>query len=203
MLVHAVRLLLEAHPELVAIKLDATSAFNSVNRQPMMNELKTHFPGLAPFFERMYLAFPAGDKGPRILFGCKDGKIRVIWSREGTTQGDPGGPLLFALAIQPALEEIQAKLGSEGHVLAYLDDVFLLVPAPQAAHSLRVAEEALGQRCGLRLKLSKCKIFDPAGGRVRGPDFEKGGRFFDVPQSTRGLLVVGGPVGSSGHQAQT
>ena len=51
----------------------------------MMNELKTHFPGLAPFFERMYLDFPAGDKGPRILLGCKDGKVRVIWSREGTT----------------------------------------------------------------------------------------------------------------------
>ena len=58
MLVHAVRLLLETHPELVAIKLDATNAFNSVNRQPLMNELKTHFPGLAPFFERMCLDFP-------------------------------------------------------------------------------------------------------------------------------------------------
>ena len=91
----------------------------------------------------------------------------MIWSREGTTQGDPGGPLLFALAMQPALEEIQTQLGSEAHVLAYLDDVFLLVPAPQAAHSLRVAEEALRQRCGLMIKLSKCKIFDPAGGRVR------------------------------------
>ena len=63
--------------------------------------------------------------------------------------------MLFALAIQPALEEIQAKLGSEAYVLAYLDDVFLLVPAPQAAHSLRVAEEALRQRCGLMIKLSK------------------------------------------------
>ena len=58
MVVHAVRLLLETHPELVAIKLDATNAFNSVNRQPMMNELKTHFPGLALSFERMYLGFP-------------------------------------------------------------------------------------------------------------------------------------------------
>ncbi len=143
----------------------------------MMHELKTHFPGLAPFFERMYLDFPQEDKGPRILFGRKDGKVRVIWSREGTTQGDPGGPLLFALAMQPALEEIQTQLGSEAHVLAYLDDVFLLVPAPQAAHSLRVAEEALRQRCGLTIKMSKCEIYDPAGGRVRGPGFEKGGRF--------------------------
>ena len=110
----------------------------------MMNELEAHFPG----FERTHLDFPEGDKGPRILFGCKDGKVRVIWSREGTTQGDPGGPLLFALAMQPALGEIRAKLGSEAYVLAYLDDVFLLVPAPQAAHSLLVAEEALRQRCG-------------------------------------------------------
>ena len=111
--------------------------------------------------------------------------------------------MLFALAMQPALEEIQTQLGSEAHVLAYLDDVFLLVPAPQAAHSLRVAEEALRLRCGLTIKLTKCKIYDPAGGRICGPDFEKGSRFFEVPRSSSGLLVVGGPVGSSEHHMQT
>ena len=110
--------------------------------------------------------------------------------------------MLFALAMQPALEEIQTQLGSEAHVLAYLDDVFLLVPAPQAALSLRVAEEALRLRCGLTIKLSKCKTYDLAGARVRGPDFEKGVRFLEVPRSASGPLV-GGPVGSPEHQAQT
>ena len=76
----------------------------------MLAELRKHFAGLSRFFSRMYLGAAEGDAGPRVLFGCRDGRVRVIWSREGTTQGDPGGPLLFALATQPALEAIQAAV---------------------------------------------------------------------------------------------
>ena len=121
------RLLLRVHPDYVAIKLDAKNAFNSISRSCMLQQLHENFPGLHHFFNNTYRSFQKGDEGPRILFGCKDGKVRVIWSRQGTTQGDPGGPMLFALGLHPALEALQRELGSEAYILASLDDIIILL----------------------------------------------------------------------------
>ena len=48
----------------------------------------------------------------------------MIWSREGTTQGDPGGPLLFALAMMvpgAALAQHDHEHGDHFDVLVYTD----------------------------------------------------------------------------------
>ena len=126
MLAHAVRLLLQIHPSFCALKLDCRNAFNEICRWTALRQLKQHLPGLFRFAFRMYAG--GTEPGPRLLFGLKDGRVRIIWSRQGPQQGDPGGPSLFALALHPALHALQARLGQEVYVLALSGDILCRLP---------------------------------------------------------------------------
>jgi len=44
----------------------------------------------------------------------------TVWSVEGAQQGDPLGPLLFCMTIQPLLQSLSSELAA-----AYMDDVTL------------------------------------------------------------------------------
>ena len=57
--------------------------------------------------------------------------------------------MLFAMALHPALQLIQEALGQEVYVLAYLDDIFLLVPTASVAHALRTTRQVLMSNCNL------------------------------------------------------
>ena len=49
--------------------------------------------------------------------------------------------MFFSLALHPALHALQAAVGQEVFVLAYLDDVFLLVPHGQVQGCLLHAKD--------------------------------------------------------------
>jgi len=175
MLAHAVRLLLEVCPGLCVLKLDSRNAFNEICRFRMLSELRRHVPELFRWAYRMY-GNPA-EPGPRLLFGLRDGQVRVIWSRQGPQQGDPGGPALFALALHPALHALQARLGQEVYILAFSDDILILVPYGQVKRALLTAKDTLQEECGLTLQPGKCVVFDPTPGREPEPEFRRGGRW--------------------------
>ena len=78
---------------------DFENAFNTVDREKFLREVHHHLPGLARWAEWCY-------GGPSKLFF--DGA--VVSSEVGVQQGDPLGPLFFALALQPVLQQLHQYL---------------------------------------------------------------------------------------------
>ena len=66
------------------LKLDFANAFNTVNRQAFITEVRNRFPSLAPWVEFCY------SSPSQLVFGS-----HIISSETGVQRGDPFGPLLF------------------------------------------------------------------------------------------------------------
>ena len=89
--------------------VDASNAFNSLNRQAALLNVQHLCPTFAPLLTNCY-------REPSPLF--VDGS--TLWSEEGTTQGDPLAMPFYALATIPLIK-IQAKI-SDTKQIWYADD---------------------------------------------------------------------------------
>ena len=99
------------HPDKVILRLDFRNAFNLVDRAAMLRAVRQDLPGLTCWTDWCY------SHHSRLLYAGE-----TIASTCGVQQGDPLGPLLFSLALQPAL------VAARGHCdvcFAYLDDVVM------------------------------------------------------------------------------
>ena len=132
----------------VLLKLDLRNAFNSVSRQAVLREVRSRFPELACWADWTY------GQSSRLRFGP-----HVVHSTCGVQQGDPLGPLLFSLALQPAL-----TAAVEGATLdlcfAFLDDIVLAGNSVQVATALR-ALCAAAAAAGLELEPTKSEVILP------------------------------------------
>jgi len=105
--VYGVRRFLDAAiGEYGIVKLDFANAFNAVSRASVVNAVNAHFPQLERFTRCAY-----GSRST-LLFGDY-----VIPSASGVQQGDPLGPLLFAVAIRHI-----SHAGQSEQNVWYLDD---------------------------------------------------------------------------------
>ncbi|XP_060804915.1 uncharacterized protein LOC132902733 [Amyelois transitella] len=104
--VHAVRTFTHSNMCEVLLKLDVKNAFNSVNRDTLLNEIKLHVPELYNFLLQCYHT-------PSKLVH----KYNEIDSATGCQQGDPLGPAIFSLAINSIIHGLNSKLN-----VWYLDD---------------------------------------------------------------------------------
>jgi hypothetical protein len=101
------------------------------------------------------------------------------------------GPLLFALALQPALEDSLAAV-AEAHLVAIHDDVTLVATAEKVA-ALYAALDSRTATLGLRINPSKCAVYSPtptAAAEVA--------RKLGLPHASEGIVVAGSPIGSRG-----
>ena len=91
---------------------------------------------------------------PSLLF-CGD---HIVESAEGVQQGDPLGPLLFCLAIQPLVLKLQSEFS-----VFYLDDGTIGGCVEDVIHDLQLVEEGAG-RAGLQLNRRKTELIcdDPS-----------------------------------------
>jgi hypothetical protein len=76
----------------------------------------------------------------------------VVRSQMGPQQGDPLGPLLFCLPLQPALRSMIS-----GFRVGYLDDLSLGGRPEDIRHDLAIIAD-LESTMGIRLNRQKCEI---------------------------------------------
>lgn len=126
----------------VILKVDVKNAFNSVERDVMLAEIKDKVPQLYRYFRQCYL------RPTFLAYGNK-----VIMSKVGAQQGDPAGPLLFSLAIHPLISAVHTELN-----VWYLDDGSLGDTPAKILEALSFIKQN-AKSIGLELNTSKCEIY--------------------------------------------
>jgi hypothetical protein len=173
------------NPDFVGFKVDVKNAFNALLRAKMMLAAK-RFPVLGHWLAVCYGAHS------HLWFGDF-----VLSSQNGVQQGDPLGPLLFALTLLDTIKEIEAL-----HPLLnkwYLDDGVIFGTHATIAKVIEILEGPSLRNIGLELNPSKCELI------WLDPKFVRHDAF--PPHYTNRItdgnfVIVGAPIGSPAHVDQ-
>ena len=126
------------------------NAFNSVDRSALFREVRQYTPSISAWMECCYGAQPLLHlSNHTILSSC------------GVQQGDPMGPLGFALALQPIVDRIKHKVPGLLVNAWYLNDGSLCGSLDDLVAALSIIESE-GPPRGLLLNRSKSLIVAPA-----------------------------------------
>lgn len=169
--VHAARAFIKTMPpDHIFIKLDFANAFNTMRRDVMLQAVRETIPELYAFIHQAYSAESV------LQFGSFE-----VRSQMGPQQGDPLGPLLFCLPLQPALRSMSSSFR-----LGYLDDISLGGRPEDVRHDLAIITE-LEETLGIRLNRQKCEILSDNETPVNG--------FNDFQQRNReSMILLGAPL---------
>ena len=101
--IHAMHRIFEADAPDAVLLVDASNAFNALNRAATLHNIRVLCPVIA------FYAINTYHLSARLsITGGKE-----ITSAEGTTQGDPLAMALYALSIQPLITSLQAMLDAK------------------------------------------------------------------------------------------
>jgi hypothetical protein len=118
-----------------------------------------------------------------------DHKTTVLQSQTGVRQGDPLGPMFFALGIASVLHSV-SRDRPLCTILSYHDDTYVVGPMEDTRESIRLIKSRLAP-LGLRFNDDKGKIF----GSLHN---QQNLRLANIPVETEGFIAMGLPVGN--HQ---
>ena len=182
---HTVRQWYERHRDTTGNLIfvaDFENAFNTVDREVFLREARHRMPGLSRWVEWCY-------SSPSNLFF--DGTI--IPSEVGVQQGDPIGPLLFALALQPVIEQLGNIQGLD-LAFSFLDDLVLAGKQEAVALGINQLQNSAGA-LGLKLNRSKCELI-PASENGKDINWELFNN--DIQRNLNGgFTLLGAPIGKA------
>lgn len=163
------------------LKVDLENAFNSIDRQAVLLAVRAFFPEVETWFRFCY-----GD--PAKLF-C-EGEVLPFGSAQGVQQGDPLGPLLFALGLFSVCASLKEGVGKDSLTVWYLDDGTVVGDAAEVARAWNLILEGV-KKLGLNVNKKKCELFVPQGLHGDLP-----GELAEVPVvQGSGFELLGAPVG--------
>ena len=99
--IHAMRKVYQSPETECVMLIDATNAFNCMNRQIALHNIDYVCPPLSLYLKNTY-------QQPADLFIRDNGDVAVIKSNEGTTQGDPPASGWYALSTVPIIEHLKS-----------------------------------------------------------------------------------------------
>jgi hypothetical protein len=157
-IVHTVRELLDQNPDFVATSTDCGNAFNSIDRLAITPILKCEdFNSLWSYWQLAY-------GSPTLLRVFHNNRSTDLLSSRGTRQGDPTASALFCLGLQPVLLET-SKLHPTVHILAYMDDIYVVGRPADVEAALRTLYNLLG-KIGLNVRRDKCHVYGTSAANV-------------------------------------
>ena len=106
---HAVRTAFEKDDCEAVLLIDATNAFNTINRQVALQNIRRLYLPLVPILINTYRA-------PTELYADEE----VLLSQDGTTQDDPLAISMYALATIPLIKIVSGNVTQ----VWYADDAF-------------------------------------------------------------------------------
>ena len=165
-IVHAANHLMASLPDnkRFTLKLDFSNAFNQVSCEAMFVEFHQHLPGLSAWMEPGYSSQPIPHLGKE-----------TILSFSGVQQGDPLGPLGFALTLHFLVERIQAEGTSLELNTWFLDDGTLIGPPSDLSSALNIVENDEPPR-RLHLNRGKFLLYSPGNADIADSSLPK-----DIP----------------------
>ncbi|KAK9740536.1 hypothetical protein RND81_03G042700 [Saponaria officinalis] len=160
--------------------VDFQNAFNLVDHTSLLLEVRRQCPGLSRWVEFCYSS-PA-----RLYY-----REHCLWSCQGVQQGDPLGPLLFALVLHPLICKIRDSFDLCLQAW-YLDDGTVVGDTLVVSQVLDLILTE-GPALGLHLNVDKTEVFWP----VVDPRGLVPGVFpAHIARPVSGVTVLGGPVSS-------
>ena len=179
-IIHAVSQLTSSSPadQCWTLQLDFFNAFHNINRDAMFVEIRRRIPSISAWMESCYSCQPLLLMGKDSIHSCCS-----------VQQGDPLGPLGFALSLHPLVEPIKAEAPGLALNAWYLDDGTLVGSPEDLAAALHIVERD-GPLLGLHLNRSKSLLFIPEG--VVAPNSPLPS---DIPITRRGFCLLGCLVG--------
>ena len=170
---HSISYILQENPDLTCLQLDFTNAFNSIERSVVLDVVRERLPALYPFVCWSYSC--------EALLYHED---HTLFSRNGVRQGDPLGPLLFSLGLQPVLESVGSR--HDCLIFAFLDDVYLVGNAEDLEEArCELVEQA--SIVSLQFNALKSNAFSPQ---------DCSENPFPCSLTGEGMVVLGSPVGN-------
>jgi hypothetical protein len=165
---------------------DFINAFNSIDREKMLTEVRLHFPSVSAWAECCY-------GSPSFLFMDNS---TMIMSECGVQQGDPLGPLFFSLALHPLVESIRDACPKLLLNSWFLDDGTVFGPPSEVRKALDIVQHD-GPARGMFLNLKKTTIW---GGSLDGISSDSDPMFSEFPSDVRkinhcGFELLGAPIG--------
>ena len=199
------QLIYEAGGLLIAI--DGRNAFNAVSRLAVLKQAALHVPVAYALIRKLY-----GDADkPSLMYGLEgQAAAELVLSAEGVQQGDPLGPLLFALVLLPIMQAFKLRFPSLS-LPGFLDDLTIcIVTGGELPAELAAAREAYEwlvqqlQAVGIEVNTDKTTCLLPADAAQRVPaehrdDFRQyaSERLGGVKvTAAAGMVLVGSPVGA-------
>uniref|UniRef100_A0A8D9A4C8 Reverse transcriptase domain-containing protein n=1 Tax=Cacopsylla melanoneura TaxID=428564 RepID=A0A8D9A4C8_9HEMI len=186
-IIHATRTFIDENrgSDFVLLKIDYKNAFNCIERDVLLKEVKEHTPEMYPFLWQCY-ASPS-----MLFFGHK-----TIPSQVGCQQGDPTSTLTFSLAIHPIVRMLKSKLN-----LFYLDDGTLAGDPKTVLEDVNTLIRE-SKKIGLTINPTKCELHFIS----NIVDSEIQSQFESVMPGIRivspdALTLLGSPLCSEGFQA--